>query len=131
MLEYFNYTSNIDIQENGLNEAFKNDSIERILCLTLTIVSIILGTPILYFIIWYEKYGSNQKSTLINMFITMNCWSFIGMSVFVQTSVMFRYIYGQLPVFICNLQSVLKYSVVSSILLNTNATNLAHYAYIF
>jgi hypothetical protein len=129
MLEQLNHTS-AEVHQ-GLIAAITNNSIEKTICLFISVVSIVLGTPMLYFIIWFEKFGNDKKQTIINMFISMSCWTAIGMSIFVQTSVLFQYVYGQLPRFICNLQSILKYSIVSSILLNSNATALSHYAYIF
>ncbi len=116
---------------SNLYAILANDSNERLFCLIVSMLSIVLGTPLLYFVIWFEKYGSGRKRTLINMFISMNCWTSIGMSLLVQTSVIFRYLYGQLPMLVCNIQSVLKYSVVCSLVLNTSATVLTQHAYIF
>ena len=45
------------------------NSPEKIISLTISVVGIIIGPPILLSIIWFEKYGSDKKQTLIKLFL--------------------------------------------------------------
>jgi hypothetical protein len=40
--------------------------LERFLAITVSFVNILGITPLIVYIIWYEKYGTNYNRTLIN-----------------------------------------------------------------
>jgi hypothetical protein len=51
------------------------NSPEKIISLTISFFGIIFGPPILLSIIWFEKYGSDKKQTLINIIFAYCCWT--------------------------------------------------------
>ena len=102
-----------------------------ILSLTIAITCTCICTPLFYCVIWFEKFGSDKKRTLINKLLTMNCWNGIGYLIFVQTLEILRFIYGPLPLIICNIKNVIKLSSIFALILNTDAALFANYAYIF
>jgi len=110
---------------------FPQNNPPRILSISLAIICTCICTPLFYCIIWFEKFGSDKKRTLINKLLTMNCWSAIGYLIFVQSLEILRFIYGPLPLVICNAKNVFKISFVVSFILNTDAALFANYAYIF
>ena len=57
---------------------------ERITCLVISCLGIILGPLVLYSIIWFERFGSDKKRTLLNMIFSMTCWIFIAFFAGVQ-----------------------------------------------
>jgi len=118
---------------NNLYPAFKFPETNpfQIASLTFAIACIVICTPLLYSIIWYEKFGSDKKRTLINKLVAMNCWNTIGYLIFVQTVEIVRFMRGPLPLIICGIQNVLKFSIALSIIFNADATLLANYGYIF
>jgi hypothetical protein len=103
----------------------------QIFSLTLAISCILICTPLFYCVVWYEKFGSDKKRTLINKLVSMNCWNGIGYLIFVHTLETLRFISGPLPPIICNVKNVLKTSSVLSLVINTDAALFANYAYIF
>ena len=106
-------------------------NLRLILSLTIAITCTCICTPLFYCVIWFEKFGSDKKRTLINKLLTMNCWNGIGYLIFVQTLEILRFIYGPLPLIICNIKNVIKLSSIFALVLNTDAALFANYAYIF
>ncbi len=45
---------------------------------------ILLGPLALYSIIWFERFGSDEKRTLLNMLFSMICWTCIGFCLCIQ-----------------------------------------------
>lgn len=103
----------------------------KILCLAFSLIGILFGPPFLYIIIWYEKFGSDQKRTLLNMYVSMYCWEWIKFVLLVQTIETARFLYGPLPHFVCYGQLVLKNSTINNALLYMDARILTRYIYIF
>jgi hypothetical protein len=48
--------------------------------------------PLVYFIIWYERYGSDHKRTLLNKLVSSLCWSFFEWFFIVQVPQMSTYV---------------------------------------
>ena len=100
---------------------------ERITSLVISCSGIIFEPPVLYSIIWFERFGSDKKRTLLNMIFSMICWLFIAFFIFVQVPETFRYIYGPLPCFVCFLQLFIRYSLVCMVLLFVDAYIVERY----
>jgi hypothetical protein len=116
---------------NNSLPALTESSPLQIFSLAIAISCTLICTPLFYCIIWFEKFGSDKKRTLINKLLTMNCWNAMGYLIFVQTIEIFRFICGPLPLIICNVKNVLKFATMNSFILNTDAAIFANYAYIF
>ena len=52
--------------------------------ITISIFSIVFVSLSKYFVIWYEKYGTNQNKTLINYLFVSACWTGIAYNTFIQ-----------------------------------------------
>jgi hypothetical protein len=63
-------------------------SIAVVLSVLLSLVLI----PSLYGIIWFERFGSDSKRTLINQLFASVCWYLMVLILFLQTPVIFRII---------------------------------------
>ena len=61
-------------------------SIAIVLSVLLSLVLI----PSLYGIIWYERFGSDSKRTLINQLFASVCWYLLVLILFLQTPIIFR-----------------------------------------
>ena len=123
--------ANTSIDVADFYPSLTENNAERIMSITLAIVCILFGTPLLYSVVWFERFGSDNKRTLLTMFVAMKCWIAIALSLFVQTLEIARITFGPLPKMICGLQIVLKFAAAAALLLYTDATALAHYGYIF
>ena len=98
-----------------------------ILCITGSIILI----PMVYGIIWYEKYGSNQKCTLINKLVSSLCWSCFEWFIAIQTVDMFRYVFGPLSSTACLTVNNLRFVIYKQQILLMDAINIIRYIYIF
>lgn len=107
------------------------NSPEKIISLTISIVGIIIGPPILLSIIWFEKYGSDKKRTLINIIFAYCCWTYLKYIFLVEVFDVIRYIFGPLPATICYLKVIIRNTLGYIIGLYINATMVMRYAYIF
>ena len=98
-----------------------------ILCITRSIILI----PMVYGIIWYEKYGSNQKCTLINKLVSSLCWSCFEWFIAIQTVDMFRYVFGPLSSTACLTVNNLRFVIYKQQMLLMDAIIIIRYIYIF
>ena len=79
------------------------NTFEKWIGLFLLTAVIAFGVPLLYGIIWYEKYGNDAKRTLINRLVAFNCW--IGIAYLVlKLADVYRYTVGPLPAWFCGFQ---------------------------
>lgn len=111
--------------------SFTENNPERIACLTFSIVTFLLGLPSLYSIIFYEHFGSDKKRTLLNMLVSMICWTLIGLLIFARLPETFRFIYGPLPDIFCCFHNAIKIGFVAIVILLFDCIAIARYVFIF
>ena len=99
-------------------------------CLLISILALIIGPLLLYCIIWFERYGTDQRRTLLNMFTSMYCWVMIQFFVFVHSTEIARVIFGPLPEFICHLQFISRFAFADMFMLCKNFSVLTKYIFI-
>lgn len=85
----------------------------------------------LYGIIWYERFGSDNKRTLINKLVSAQCWSTIHYYSFCQMIDILRYITMAYPERICFFLVVFKNSIKAQVLLFIDANLLSQYLFVF
>ena len=95
----------------------------------LTVV-IVLGIPMLYGVIWYERFGNDVKRTLINRFVSLNCWIGIAYLVY-KVSDIYRFIVGPMPSWYCDFHVTMYATFIRMSLLCLDASVLTRYAFIF
>ena len=103
----------------------------KIICIIFSTFTIIVAPPLLYSIIWFERYGSDQKRSLLDMLLARNCWIIIFALYFSHTLDIARYSYGPLSKIFCGFQNIFKSSIFCMIILNADAIQMARYIYIF
>ena len=108
-----------------------NDNWWKTVGLTISCFGIIASPLILFSIIWFEKYGNDNKRTLLNMFVSLYCWAVIEFVLFVQVPETARFLIGPLPPFVCRLHAFLRGSIVNVLLLYKNASVTTRYIFIF
>jgi len=72
--------------------------------LLISTACIFVGPILIYGIIWYEKYGSNNHRTFLNMIVSMYCLSALVFIFFVQVPETLRGFIGPLPTYVCSSQ---------------------------
>jgi len=96
-----------------------------------SVINILVAPPLLVFIIWFERYGSDQRRTLINMFATMICCTIFIYFPVLHTTELVRFSYGPLPDGLCCIHTLAKSVVLCSLLMFMDAIAVMRYIYIF
>ena len=73
----------------------------KIAYISSTVICIICAVPAFSTVIWFEKYGSDKKRTVINKLISTICYIGIFANVFVQGAFVSRFAFGPLPPLAC------------------------------
>jgi hypothetical protein len=110
-------------------EVFKFNPL-LICCLFISILATVLSPLFWYGIIWFERYGSDKRRTLLNMVTSMYCWTTIHFFVFVQSMETARFMYGPLPEFICHLQNIFRFVSIDMFFMCKNCSILTRYVFI-
>ena len=79
----------------------------------------------------FEKYGTDTRRTLINMYISMYCWTVLAFLFLVHFPETVRFIYGPFSEMFCNLHLIIRYSIINLFLLIANASIFTKYIFIF
>ena len=87
--------------------------------------------PMLLGIIWFERFGSDKKRTLINLLVTSCCFTMIQYGAFVLSLDLFRLVFRPLPAPVCFWQSVLRLSTATDLLLYFDAMAAVRFASVF
>ena len=99
--------------------------------ISITILSIFIIVPSGYGIIWYEKYGVDQKKNLINRILTSACWTGIDLYLVALPFDIVRYVYGPLPETLCLFHFMHKNAISILVLLFCDFVTLSRYFYMF
>jgi hypothetical protein len=103
----------------------------QVTSVVVAIISIAFGTPAFYFIIWYERFGSDKKRTLMNKLVSGICWSGIEWNLISQTTFVLRFTYGPLPSWICFCVFILRKAIIIQCFIYLNAIAVTRYILIF
>lgn len=82
-------------------------------------------------IVWFEKYGTYNKRTLINKLVASLCWNLIYMYVVCQPIEILSYIMGRLPQSLCFANVVMKNAAKTQTLLLFDSSIVVQYLLIF
>ena len=131
MSPFLNSSKNFANEEEDSLVSLMENHPEKIFCLFFSIVTIIVAPPLLYSIIWFERFGSDAKRTLLDMLLARNCWILIVALYFSHTLDIIRFSYGPLYNTLCGFQNIFKSSIFCMTILNADAIQIARYIYIF
>ena len=95
-------------------------------CLTSIIIPIFL-----FSIIWYEKFGTDNRRTLLNKLHVCGCWCSLEYIMLAQPIDIIRYLYGPLPKHLCLLARIIKSAIFFQTFLYFDLIVVTRYAYIF
>ena len=65
------------------------------------ILLIILSVSVFYSIIWYERFGTDNKRTIVNKFVSSICWTGICWNLTVQIIIIVRFLHGPFNYYAC------------------------------
>ena len=126
-----NFTKSAVPNEDYFTALFNENHVSRLCFLAFAILTTLIGPFVLYCVIWYEKFGSDNKRTLINMLATLSCWTVIEILLAVEIPEIFRYVYGPLNPTFCHIHQFLRSRLYSDLLLQLDAVAIVRYISIF
>ena len=100
--------------ENVFAELFEPQPLKTI-SVTLTILLVFCLMALNFGIIFYEKFGSDKKRTIINKLFSSTCWSVNAFYFFCQLTESFIYVYGPLPESVCFVHLINKRATVTQV----------------
>jgi hypothetical protein len=120
-----------DMNSSNFFQGFYDHKISNTLSVIFSTVGTLLLIPLLYGIIWYEKYGSNNKRTLLNKLVSAWCWASIEYLLLCQIPDNARHILGPMSQINCGIQMQLKLIVSVQLLLILDGIIFGRYFFIF
>jgi hypothetical protein len=120
-----------DVNSSNFFQGFYDPKLSNTLSVIFSTVGTLLLIPLLYGIIRYEKYGSNNKRTLLNKFVSAWCWASIEYLLLCQVPNIARHIFGPMSQINCRIQMHLEIIVSVQILLILDGIIFGRYFFIF
>ena len=130
MTDLVNLTKGDPKAEYIFNELFQPRT-SMILSVIFSVIASSINVAFFYGIIWFERFGTDNKRTLINKLVSSQCWSIIYYLAFCQMADTLVYIVGPFPESFCFYLLVLKNSLKAQILLFIDLSLFTQYLFIF
>ena len=120
-----------DKPDSDFFSGLTSNSISKNFSLIFAILTSIIIPFFLCSIVWYEKYGSDQRRTLVNKFASCGCWCAIEYLLFPQVADIIRYFHGPLPKYFCLFVRITKSAIFLQMFFYFDLIILSRYAYVF
>ena len=117
-------------KQDYFEDLVANSSI-KIILITFAILSSLISIPVIYGIIWFERFGSDMKRILINRLVSSVCWSFFGWMLLAQIPDMIRYFSRPFSESFCFIILTIKATIAMQVILFFDTINIARYAFVF
>ena len=115
---------------NSFDELYRN-RMSKILSILFSFTTAPFIVALFYGIVWYERYGTDNKRTLINKLVASQCWAFIQYYSVLQIIETITFIVGGSPSFVCFGQVMMKNSYKTQFLLFYYSFIIVQYLFIF
>ena len=125
-----NFSNSIGDHENKFKKLYENNAI-KITIICFSVLSSMIVISLSYGIIWYEKFGTDQKRTLMNKLVASFSWIWLEWYLFAQAISTIGFCLGPLPSFVCAFSQIEKTSIKFQLLLCINAMQITKYIFIF
>lgn len=106
------------------------NQIVRLIGIPFSVISIIILIPIYYSIIWYEKYASNTNQTFLNKLVSSMSVVSILWLILIQLPETYRFINGPFSPSFCKLQSALKGTLITHLILLFCLVSIMRYVFV-
>ena len=105
--------NNSTCEENQNTEIDYNEELDnnphKYVVVAWTIILMLVSNVMSCSIIYYEKFGSDKKRTIINQLVSMMCWNFIVWNMSIQVAGLARIFIGPFNTTLCFWIYVLRY----------------------
>ncbi len=103
----------------------------RPVSISVSLVLLVLTVPLAYGIIWFERFGTDQRRTVMNKLTSNGLWVAVIQLPFILLSDIIRNLFGPMPTLFCFFQMVFKNAALSQGLFFLDAITIARYLLIF
>ena len=112
-------------------DVLRENNLYKTVCVSLSVLIMVTLLTLIYGIIWFERFGSDKKRTLINMLVSSACWTVIECGILLQVPDIIHFMIGPLPETVCYFQAILRSTFASDFLLYFDAIIVVRFVYIF
>ena len=112
---------NLELEHNPFKHIFV------IISILIIVVTVVVTT----LIIWYEKFGSDKKRTIINQLVSLICWNLIYWCLFIQGAGIARFLYGPFNQTFCFWLVILRRTITTKIIILFDAITTIRFIFIF
>ena len=120
--------------ENQLANNYYNHELEhnpyKHLFVIISLLIIVVSVAVSTLIIWYEKFGSVKKRTIINQLVSLICWNLIYWSMFIQGAGIARFLYGSFNQTFCFWLVILRRTITTKIIILFDAITTIRFIFI-
>jgi hypothetical protein len=109
----------------------RENNLYKMICVSLSVLIMVILLPLIYGVIWFERFGSDKKRTLLNMLVSSACWTVILCGIMLQVPDIVHIVIGPLPATVCFFQAVLRSAFASEFLFYFDAIVVVRFVYIF
>ena len=113
------------------NLATSDKNIYKYVIVVIEVLLIIFIVLVCYSIIWYERFGTDNKRTLVNKFVSAICWTGICWHLTVQVIILIRFLYRPFNYSTCFWYVLSRRTLTSVSIMFLNAITLSRYIFIF
>jgi hypothetical protein len=112
-------------------EAIDSTNLQKTSLVVISVISSLIIIPAAFSLIWYEKFGSDKRRTLINKLVSALCWNGMVFLSTCQLAYAVRFYFGPLPKLVCFWLFVIRKAIVINLVLLATAMTLTRYIFIF
>jgi hypothetical protein len=123
---FSNFSKNPNIFE-GVYEI----RVSKVIGIFISAINITFFSPAIYFMIWYEKFESNQPRSLVNQFVSSSCWSALIFIFFIQTGEIGIALKGSISSPLCYIHTLIKMTLTIQYSWQAISISVMKYLYIF
>ena len=131
--KFFGHEEGSKMAANNSSSCFElidSENAAKTATITFSVLTSLVLPPICYSVVWFEKFGTDSKRTLINMLVSSICWNGIVWCFTVQNLYSLRFAIGPLPTYVCFWFMMLKKMFVAQGLMLINAMTIVRYVFI-
>ena len=131
IMEGQNFSSNMSGNAEIYFDALLEHSTLKYACIVWSMVCIIVISCLLGGVIYYERFGSDQKRIFTNRMVSSICWTLLEALLTIVIPDMVLYCLKSLPVEICYVLAVTRQALIIRLLLLFDSIIIARYIFIF
>ena len=112
-------------------QEFYTLNVVHVFGLAVSLINVFTVTPLIFAIIWFERFGTSHNRTLINQFVTSLCWSGIVYNILCLIPEIIIGFFGPLHENFCSFHIIVKNAILAHFVVLLTGISVVKYIYIF